>query len=367
MKEIIDIIRKRPKFCVWELTFRCNMRCLHCASDVNDGWHRGDELTLAEVLHLADQLHELGCEEITLSGGEALLRKDWDQIARYLVKLGIRVALISNGYVIDREMARRIKETGIYLVALSLDGMEETHNLIRDNKNSFKKVCLAASYLKNNSLRVNFVSHANRKNLHELEAMEVLAASLNIDVWRIQLGSPLGRMEQHPELQLTPDELPAVADFIVAAKKRKNVTISVGDNIGYFSHHEAELRNTPNREGLNFWCGCSAGCLNIGIESNGNVKGCLSLQSDRFVEGNIRRQTLKEIWEKKGNFSYTRDFKIKDLHGYCLDCQFGEICRGGCTFIAFGSTGSPHNNPYCLYQILNKRKTKGDRTESYRE
>ena len=333
------------------------MRCLHCASAVNDGWNRGDELTLEEALHVGTQLAELGCEEITLSGGEALLRKEWEPIARHLVSLGMRVALISNGYVIDRQMADRVKQSGIYLVALSLDGMEKTHNYIRDNGSSFENVCQAACFLKANNLRVNFVTHANRKNLPELEEMEDLAESLKIDVWRIQVGSPLGRMTQHPELLLTPEELPEVADFIVAAKKRKRITISVGDNVGYFSHHEAELRNTPNREGLNFWCGCSAGCLNIGIESNGNVKGCLSLQSDRFVEGNLRHQTLKEIWEKKGNFSYTRDFKIEDLHGHCRDCPYGEICRGGCTFIAFGSTGSPHNNPYCLYNVLKKKES----------
>ncbi|HLP48640.1 MAG TPA: radical SAM protein [Candidatus Kapabacteria bacterium] len=358
MREIIDNIRKRPKFCVWEITFKCNMRCLHCASAVNEGWSRGEELTLEESLHLCDELSALGCEEVTLSGGEALLRKDWIHIARYLMKLGIRTALISNGFVIDREVAYDIKEAGIYLVALSLDGMEKTHDYIRHCKGSFARVCRAVSYLKASGLRVNFVTHANRENFPELPAIEELAISLGIDVWRIQLGAPLGRLEQHPELVLKPDDLPALADFIVAAKQRKKVTISVGDNIGYFSSHEPELRNTPIREGLNFWCGCSAGCLNIGIESNGNVKGCLSLQSDQFVEGNIRTVSLKELWEKKGNFAYTRDFKKEDLHGYCKDCEYGEICRGGCTFTAFSATGSPHNNPYCLYRLTSPKKLK---------
>lgn len=356
MKEIIDNIRLRPKNCVWELTFKCNMRCLHCASNVNDGWSRGDELNLEEALHLCTELHELGCEEVTLSGGEALLGDNWEQVARFLKNLGIRVALISNGFVIDEHTADRIKEAGIYLTALSVDGMEATHNYIRGNNDSFRRVRQAVPYLKNRNLRVNFVTHTNRMNIPELPAIEEMAASLGIDVWRIQLGSPLGRLKSHPELLVDPGELPAIADFILEAKKRNRVTVSVGDNIGYFSHHEAELRDHPNREGLNFWCGCAAGCLNIGIESNGNVKGCLSLQSDRFVEGNIREKSLKEIWNKKGNFSYTRDFKKENLAGYCRDCEFGEICRGGCVFIAFGATGSPHNNPYCLYRVMKEKQ-----------
>jgi radical SAM protein with 4Fe4S-binding SPASM domain len=203
-------------------------------------------------------------------------------------------------------------------------------------------------------LPVNFVTHINRLNLPELGALEEFISALGADVWRLQLGSPLGRLKGHPKLLIEPEDLPEIADFIVAAKKRRQVTISVGDNIGYFSHHEFELRNTPNRQGLNFWCGCSAGCLNIGIESQGNVKGCLSLQSDQFVEGNVRHQSLMNIWQKKGNFSYTRDFQPENLHGYCYGCEFGEICRGGCVFMAYGATGSPHNNPYCLHRVMKK-------------
>ncbi|MGE5340662.1 MAG: radical SAM protein [Candidatus Omnitrophota bacterium] len=249
MREIIDRIRLRPKNCVWELTFKCNMRCLHCASNVNDGWFRGDELNLEEALSVCRELHELGCDEVTLSGGEALLRDDWDQIARYLVSLGIRVALISNGFVIDEPMADRIQAAGVYLTALSFDGMETTHNYIRANNDSFRRVIRAIPYLKRRNMRVNLVTHANRMNLPELPAMEDLAVSSGIDVWRIQLGSPLGRMSAHKELMIAPEELPAVADFVVEAKKRNRITISVGDNIGYFSHHEEILRQKPAGKG----------------------------------------------------------------------------------------------------------------------
>lgn len=351
MREIIDAIRLRPKHCVWELTPRCNLRCLHCASDLGEGRTRGERLSLAEALGLCHDLKELACENVVLSGGEALLHEDWETIARELVSLGIHVSLISNGLLIDVPMARRIRQAGLCRVALSLDGLEATHNFVRRHPQSFARVWRAFDALKAEGLQVNVVTHVNRLNFPELEAMEELLAKKRVDVWRLQLGSPVGRMAGHRELLIAPDELPAVADFIVAAKQRRKVYISVGDNVGYFSEHETELRRSAEPSPFPFWCGCSAGCLTIGIESNGNVRGCLSLQSDRFIEGNVRQEPLAAIWCKPGNFAYTRGFRVEDLHGACADCELGEICRGGCTFMAFGATGSPHDNPYCLHGL----------------
>lgn len=352
MRLILDHIRLRPKYCVWEITSRCNMRCLHCASNFDGGRSRGEELSLAEALDLCRQLAALGCEKVVLSGGEALLRRDWDAIARELVGLGVHVSLITNGFVVDASTAREVKEAGICRVALSLDGLEPTHNYIRDNARSYERVLRAFALLAAQGLPINIVTHVNRMNFRELPAMEELVVSLGAAVWRLQLGSPMGRLASHPELVVSPEELPVIADFIVAAKRRWLVPISVGNSIGYFSHHEAALRGTPDREGLDFWCGCAAGCLNIGIEANGNVKGCLSLQADEFVEGNVREESLATIWNKPGNFAYTRCFRNEDLHGHCRDCEYGEICRGGCVFMAYGATGSAHDNPYCLYRVL---------------
>ncbi len=355
MRQLLDHVRLRPKYCVWEITSRCNMRCLHCASDFDAGRPRGAELDLPEALDVCRQLAEMGCEKVVLSGGEALLRPDWPLLAGELVALGIHVSLITNGFVVDAETASEIRRAGICRVALSLDGLEPTHNHVRDNRWSFERVVRAAGLLREEGLPVNVVTHVNRMNLPELPAMEALVASLRAAVWRLQLGSPLGRLSRHPELILLPEDLPAVADFVVAAKERRRVAVSVGNNIGYFSHHEAALRATPNRQGLDFWCGCAAGCLNLGIEANGNVKGCLSLQADAFVEGNLREERLADVWGRRGAFAYTRDFRVEDLQGHCRGCEYGEICRGGCVFMAYGATGRAHDNPYCLHRVLRER------------
>ncbi len=354
MREILDHIQLRPKVCVWELTARCNMRCLHCGSNQESSRKRGADLTREECLRLCDELRALGCEEVTLSGGEPLLSPHWEEVARALAGSGIGVALMSNGFLLDENVAHRARQSGIRRVGLSLDGAERTHNHIRQNPQSFARLRDAIPSCREAGLEVCLVTHLNRMNVAELPEMEEFAASQRVDVWQLQLGIRLGRMADHLSLAIRPADLPGAADFIVGAKRRRRVTVAVADSIGYHSTHERELRCTGPRGDMAFWCGCTAGCLLVGIEHNGNVLGCLALQHDRFVEGNLRDETLEAIWRRKGNFAYTREFTPDALRGHCEGCEFGTLCRGGCTAVAFGATGRPHDNPYCLHLVLTR-------------
>lgn len=363
MRSLIDTIRLRPRTCVMEITFQCNMRCLHCASDVNSGWARGPELTLAEIKTVIDDLAALGCEHLTLSGGEALLRPDWSDIAKSARGLGLEVSMISNGFVINADVAREIREAGVWLVALSLDGLEPTHDFMRDTPGAFPRVLAAACALDQEGIPFNLITTVTKANLNELPDIEDVVVGLNAHRWLVQLGAPIGRLGGHPDLMIAPEDLPGIADFLVEAKRRNRVHVRVGDSIGYYSHHEPTLRYEPDRKGLDFALGCSAGCLNVGIESNGNVKGCLSLQSDKFVEGNVREESLATIWNKPGNFAYNREFTMDMLDGACKECEYGELCRGGCTVMTFGATGRIHANPYCLRTVLNLHTESTERTQ----
>lgn len=198
MRDIIDAIDLRPKTCVWEVTARCNMRCLHCASDLGEGRTRGTELTLEEARDVCRQLKALGCEQVVLSGGEALLRSDWDAIARELVQLGVGASLISNGLAIDEAIARRVVDVGIGRVALSLDGPEAIHNRIRRHPRAFEGVSRACAVLKSFGLQVNIVTHVNHLNISALPAIEAMVLAWRADIWRLQLASPIGRLSHHP-------------------------------------------------------------------------------------------------------------------------------------------------------------------------
>jgi radical SAM protein with 4Fe4S-binding SPASM domain len=259
-------------------------------------------------------------------------------------------------------MARRIAATGICRVAISIDGLAPTHDAIRRSPGSFARAIAAVRHLAAEGVPVNVVTHLNRRNLPELDELERVLVGEPVEIWRVQLGAPLGRLRRNPDLVLEPSDLPAVAESVVAARRRGAIRISVGDNIGYFSEHEPELRSHPGGPGytgaLPFWCGCAAGCLAVGIEADGPVKGCLSLLSDELIEGNLRHASLHEIWHRPGAFAYTREFTPDRLAGSCRGCEYGEICRGGCTFMALAATGRPHDNPYCLHRVLSDHRSR---------
>jgi radical SAM protein with 4Fe4S-binding SPASM domain len=88
----------------------------------------------------------------------------------------------------------------------------------------------------------------------------------------------------------------------------------------------------------------------LGIESDGAVKGCPSLQSDPYVGGNLRERGLREIWDEAPPLSFARARTVDDLWGFCRSCAFAEVCMGGCTFTAHALFGRPGNNPYCHFR-----------------
>jgi radical SAM protein with 4Fe4S-binding SPASM domain len=101
------------------------------------------------------------------------------------------------------------------------------------------------------------------------------------------------------------------------------------------------------------WNGCQAGMSVLGIQSDGSIKGCLSLP-DSYREGNIRHRRLRDIWEDPHAFSYNRKCGASDMKNQCATCRFGKTCKGGCTTVSASLTSVPHNDPYCLYFLENK-------------
>lgn len=351
MRELIDAIRPYPRTCVWELTARCNLRCLHCASNLGPVASRGRELDAEGARRLCDELASLGCEYAVLSGGEPLLRSDWPGIAARLAGLGVRVGMISNGLLVDGPAVEAMVRSGVSILAVSLDGPAPVHDAIRRRPGSHTAAVAALRRARDAGLRIHAVTHVNRLNRDQLDALREEVEAIGVRTWLVQLAAPWGRLRQHAELVLLPEELPDLARWIARTRERSRLYLAVGDNIGYYTELEPALRRRRPDDPLPFWCGCSAGVLTLGIEANGNVKGCLSLQSERFVEGNVRERSLREIWQDPALFRYTRGFESGMLRGACRDCEYGEICRGGCTFMSVGATGEPAGSPYCLHRL----------------
>jgi radical SAM protein with 4Fe4S-binding SPASM domain len=88
----------------------------------------------------------------------------------------------------------------------------------------------------------------------------------------------------------------------------------------------------------------------MGIESDGAVKGCPSLQTSHYVGGHVRESSIQAIWDSAPELAFARQRTAEDLWGFCRSCEFAEVCRGGCTFTAHALFGRPGNNPYCHYR-----------------
>lgn len=259
--------------------------------------------------------------------------------------------MISNGMLIDEKMAEEISKCGIKLVALSLDGPQNVHNELRGHPNAYNNVLRAIRALKLANVQVNIITTIMKNNLALLPAIHEILVNSGISFWQLQIGIPMGKLGDHTEYVIAPEELRDVENFILSAKEKNLVQITVADSIGYCSKNEILLRNNSSTYGDRVYLGCMAGCKAVAIESNGNVKGCLSLQNDYFIEGNIRERSLTEIWNDNNSFQYNRNFDLDTLTGDCKTCKYGSICRGGCTTLAYNTSGKIGENKYCLYRL----------------
>jgi radical SAM protein with 4Fe4S-binding SPASM domain len=139
----------------------------------------------------------------------------------------------------------------------------------------------------------------------------------------------------------------------LAALKERGFTdgllIQPGNNLGFFGPEEAVLRS-PKAGMSDHFQTCQAGRQLLGIESNGAVKGCPSLQTSHYVGGNLRERPLAALWSDPSSLAFTRTRTVDDLWGFCRTCPFAAQCLGGCSFTAHALMGRPGNNPLCHYR-----------------
>lgn len=341
-----------PGTVVWEITLACNMRCIHCGSSAGPLRKRPDELSTKEALGLIRQLKEIGTERIVLSGGEPFLRKDWEVLAKEVAAVDMIPSFISNGFLLDEKKAERIKSLNRpdVHVGVSVDGDEKTHNYIRQTKGSFKRATRALEILQEKGIFASVVTQVNMLNFKLLPKIRDHIFKRGIYVWQIQLATPWGRLVENPKLLLTPKDYLKLVKFIAEQRKIFGEKVVGADDIGYYTELESQIR--PQKE----WSGCHAGLRTLGITSNGNITGCLSLQEPQFIEGNIRKRKLKDIWYDPNLFSYNRNFKEEYLEGFCKECPYRLKCRGGCKNTAYSFTGSLYNNHYCVFRVMLGKK-----------
>lgn len=333
-----------PQRVVWEITYKCNINCIHCGSDCAN-LEKSYQLTTKECLNVINQLSKLGCKSIVLSGGEPFMRKDWAVIASAIMNQGMLVSFISNGYLLNEENVKILGALKPNAVGISIDAADwYLHDYIRGINGIFDRVINAIHLLHANNLVPSVVTTVHKLNFEQLPKIRELLVKNKVKYWQIQYGNLIGRMTR--DFMITEAQFYETGKFIAETRNKYGkyfAGINGADGMGYYGDLGKHLH--PN------WRGCHAGICALGIESDGNIKGCLSLQLEGFTEGNIRDKSLIEIWNDPESFKYNRQFDLDLLSGYCKECLYSALCKAGCLKSATSLSGGGRCNPLCFYKL----------------
>ena len=205
----------------WECTLNCNLRCKHCGSFAGNK-RLPDELTTEEI-KTAFQKIARGCDPgkilINVTGGEPLMRPDLCDVMGYAAnELGFHWGMTTNGMLLTENNIQKLKEAGLATVAVSIDGMPQTHDAFRGCEGSYKTVVENIARLRDagflRHLQVSTVFH--KSNIDELEPLYNEINKLRINSWRLITVDPIGRAEQNADILLSGPEIKRILDFIKA-------------------------------------------------------------------------------------------------------------------------------------------------------
>lgn len=350
-----DFLRQVPVHVVWELTLACNLKCQHCGSRA--GKRRPGELSTAEALEVVESLARLGTREVTLIGGEAFLRKDWTEIVRAIRGHGMYCAIQTGGWALTPRRLEDGMAAGLQGVGVSIDGLRELHDWVRGVRGAFDNALDVLRRARDAGLNRSVNTQIGAETIPQLRELMHTVIDAGAQQWQIQLTVAMGNAVDHPELLLQPYRLHELMPLLAELRDegaRRDFTMIVGNNVGYFGPYEHRLRAVLD-EGVH-WGGCSAGQTAMGIEADGTVKGCPSLPTRGYAGGNVRDLTVEEIWATAPEMHFGRLRGKDDLWGFCKNCYYADVCRAGCTWTSHSLLGRPGNNPYCHHRVDVLRK-----------
>ncbi|MCB9753371.1 MAG: DUF4147 domain-containing protein [Myxococcales bacterium] len=344
----------RPGIAVWELTLACDQRCLHCGPRA--GKARARELDTARCLEVVAQLAAIGVSEVSLIGGEAYLRDDCPAIVRAIRAHGMTCILTTGGYNLTQARAEALAAAGVQSVSISIDGLQETHDRLRGRARSWARAFAAMRRLRALGVQVAVNTQINAWTKDELLPLLELVAAAGAHAWQVQITVAHGNAADHPELLLQPYMIPEVFETLERALARcreLGVLLYPGNSVGYFGPLEHPLRRPFDVEG--HYRGCAAGRATLGIESDGRLKGCPSLDGAVNGAGSLAEHDLEDLWSSAPALRFFRARGRDSLWGYCARCYYADTCKAGCTTMTEPLFGRPGNNPFCHHRALELR------------
>jgi len=351
-----------PRWIAWEITRRCNLRCVHCRSSSELEVKAHPDFTIEEAFRIIDDIAGYAKPVIVLSGGEPLMRKDVFEIARYGTGKELRMCLATNGTLVTEEVCKKIKDSGIKIVSLSLDGSSEAvHDDFRNQKGAFDGTIQAANLFKQNGIEFIINSSFTKRNQEEIPKVYNLAKELGATAWYMFMIVPTGRGEEIMNELISKEDYEDILEWhYQMEKEEKNLLVRPT----CAPHYYRIVLQKAKEEGLKFERrtlkfstggskGCIAGQLIALIDVDGNVLPCSYFPKPA---GNILEQSFKDIWENSELFKELRDFK--KYKGKCGSCEYITVC-GGCRARAYALHGDYlEEEPFCGYTPVKLRLKK---------
>ena len=315
-------------FVQWHLTERCNLRCRHCYQS-----GRVSELGYEEIRRAIDNVSNAIRGWVTeydmqmspslhFTGGEPLLRQDIFEILDYARNCGFSSSLMSNGTLIDGDMAERIKEAQVSDVQVSLDGLEATHNSLR-GEGSYQRTLKGIRNLVARGLEININLTVSRLNMGETGELVRLAEELGVSAIAFSRLVPTGRGSKLSNQTLSRVE---VSDFYKKLREfrgKSRIVVTSRDPLAAIAEMEGEIPQSEMPIG-----GCAAGISGVTIAADGTIMPCRRMG---LPIGNIGEGSFRELWAGSPVLWSLR--RRESYHDGCNSCRYWSVCRG-CRAIA---------------------------------
>ena len=302
----------------WECTLRCNMQCRHCGSDCKVQPEVPD-MPAADFLKAIDSLtphidpHKTF---IIITGGEALLRDDLEEVGLELYRRGYPWGVVTNGWLLDARRLESLMAAGVHSITVSIDGLEDEHNWLRRREGSFARATESIRLLAaQDEVLWDVVTCVNPHNIERLAEFKDYLVSLGVRSWRLFSIFPMGRAAHDPDLQLADGQFQSLLDFIEGERSKGLMDVSYACE-GFLGNYEGTVRDHF------FYCRC--GVEVASIRCNGAISGCTSVRSN-MDQGNIYTDDLWEVWQNRFQVMRDRSWAKKRQ---CKSCKVWRYCEG---------------------------------------
>jgi AdoMet-dependent heme synthase len=348
--------RNTPLIVSYTVTKACNLRCLHCHVSAREAMP--NELNLKEAMKAIGEMADLGTQALIFSGGEPLLRKNFVlTLADYSDGLGIVTAMLSNGLLINHEVALDLKEAGIKAVGIPIDSVSpEAHDNLRNMPGTFNRAVSAIQACLDLDLEVIVTTMALKDTVGEMPERVEFLENLGVDEVAVYDLIPVGRGRDVMDQAMTHEQRVSLIRYLEAKQEEKEMVFAMSGGQPLYPEIAMKIHNSheSNPKDLlikEFWVhnsvGCHAGILYLSLRPNGDVHPCTFLPIN---VGNVRERSLTDIWANSGVLNVLRERKT--LKGQCGICEYRETC-GGCRARAYACTDDYlETDPVCLRSLL---------------